>query len=79
MSTGPGDSDESKDDDDDDDVCNQPAQKGPKICRAAIHRWTFNAKKGACQPYLYGGCGGTGNLFDTEEACNAKCINPGIS
>ena len=36
-------------------------------------------KTETCITYLYGGCGGTENLFQTELACLAKCNKPGKS
>jgi hypothetical protein len=57
------------------DVCSLPPIDNPFACLAFHPSWTFNSKKGKCEPYVYGGCGKTANLFQTEEECNAKC-NP---
>jgi hypothetical protein len=51
--------------------CAQPIVPGP--CRAAIPRWGFDAEKGACVPFTYGGCGGNDNNFATREACERGC------
>ena len=37
-------------------------------------KFTFNAE--SCVPFIYGGCGGTENLFDSEAECGAKCAEP---
>ena len=37
---------------------------------AALKNFQF---EGQCVPYVYGGCGGTENLFDTEEDCQTTC------
>eukprot|EP00062_Callorhinchus_milii_P011212 gi/632956931/ref/XP_007894204.1/ PREDICTED: amyloid-like protein 2 isoform X2 [Callorhinchus milii] len=52
-------------------VCSQEAMTGP--CRAMIPRWYFNANKKKCVRFIYGGCGGNRNNFDSEEYCMAVC------
>ena len=39
-------------------------------------KFTFDASSssgGSCVPFIYGGCGGTENLFDSEADCEAIC------
>lgn len=36
-------------------------------------RYTYNPNSNACEQFVYGGCGGTANNFETEDACNNKC------
>jgi hypothetical protein len=38
-----------------------------------IPRFYFNAATGACEQFVYGGCGGNDNRFETMEACQAAC------
>lgn len=52
-------------------VCWAPAESGP--CRAMLERWYFNPKKRRCVPFLFGGCGGNRNNFESEEYCLAVC------
>jgi len=47
----------------------------PFACSGYMPKWTFDRTLGSCRSYVYGGCGATKNLFDTEEACQAKCAN----
>merc|ERR1712071_19601 len=42
-------------------------------CYGAIPKWTFNSQKSVCEEYLYGGCGGTENLFNTQNECYSTC------
>ncbi|MCK6575460.1 BPTI/Kunitz-type proteinase inhibitor domain-containing protein, partial [Myxococcota bacterium] len=53
------------------DACGLPADPGP--CEAAIPRWYHDAATGACQPFIYGGCAGNANNFETLEDCQASC------
>ncbi|EFX82505.1 hypothetical protein DAPPUDRAFT_195288 [Daphnia pulex] len=56
------------------DYCSlPPVMAGEKICKGYIRKWTFNETESACASYVYGGCNGTKNLFDTEEECQAAC------
>merc|ERR1712098_300604 len=31
--------------------------------------WGFNSMTGACESFIFGGCGGNANIFETEEEC----------
>uniref|UniRef100_A0A673B3M0 Amyloid-beta A4 protein n=1 Tax=Sphaeramia orbicularis TaxID=375764 RepID=A0A673B3M0_9TELE len=55
-------------------VCWARADSGP--CDAMLERWYFVPKKGRCAPFLFGGCGGNRNNFDSEEYCLAVCSIP---
>ena len=51
------------------DVCELDIVPGP--CRASIPSWGFNG--GECVEFIYGGCKGNGNRFETQEECEAAC------
>ncbi|GLV36260.1 uncharacterized protein CBL_08754 [Carabus blaptoides fortunei] len=53
-------------------VCRQRMQRGQ--CRALIPRWSYDAAKGKCAEFKYGGCGGNGNNFRTRNECEATCL-----
>ena len=53
------------------DPCDQPAQPGP--CQAHIPRWYHNADTDRCERFIYGGCGGNPNNYDTRAACEGAC------
>ncbi|XP_068184626.1 amyloid beta (A4) precursor protein b isoform X1 [Antennarius striatus] len=52
-------------------VCWARAESGP--CHAMLERWYFMPKKRRCVPFLFGGCGGNRNNFESEEYCLAVC------
>lgn len=52
--------------------CMEPPSVGP--CKAAFPRWYYNKSKKKCQEFLYGGCDGNANNFNTKAACKDLCI-----
>ncbi|XP_064209243.1 amyloid beta precursor like protein 2-like [Anguilla rostrata] len=52
-------------------VCSLEAETGP--CRASMPRWHFDGRQGRCVRFVYGGCAGNRNNFDSEEYCMAVC------
>ncbi|XP_054986694.1 amyloid beta precursor like protein 2 isoform X2 [Sorex araneus] len=52
-------------------VCSQEAMTGP--CRAVMPRWYFDLAQGKCVRFIYGGCGGNRNNFESEDSCMAVC------
>ncbi|CAO2635654.1 Amyloid beta precursor like protein 2 [Lemmus lemmus] len=36
-------------------------------------RWYFDLSKGKCVRFIYGGCGGNRNNFESEDYCMAVC------
>ncbi|MCB9536579.1 MAG: hypothetical protein H6704_09970 [Myxococcales bacterium] len=53
------------------DACGLPIEVGP--CDAAIPRWAFDPNQGECVEFVYGGCQGNANNFETREACQLAC------
>ncbi|XP_061659308.1 amyloid beta (A4) precursor protein a isoform X2 [Syngnathoides biaculeatus] len=53
------------------DVCWASAETGP--CRAMLPRWYFDRRDGRCVQFIYGGCGGNRNNFESEEYCVSVC------
>ena len=54
-------------------MCSLPLEQGK--CRAKIERWGFNPHSGQCVQFIYGGCGGNGNNFETKTACEQLCLS----
>lgn len=55
------------------DVCELPPDEGP--CDAAIPRYYYNPSIWMCERFIYGGCGGNANNYNTFEECMAVCGN----
>ncbi|KAI0239010.1 BPTI/Kunitz domain-containing protein [Lamellibrachia satsuma] len=51
--------------------CYLPADTG--MCCAYVSMWYYNSATCACETFIYGGCPGNGNRFDTEWECRWKC------
>ena len=51
--------------------CSLPKVVGP--CRAAFPRWFFNIKTRRCERFIYGGCEGNANNFNSLAECLNTC------
>ncbi len=40
---------------------------------AYFEKWGYDEEVGKCVMFVYGGCQGNENRFDSEEACKARC------
>lgn len=55
------------------DICSLPKDSG--YCMAYFPRWWYNKKNGTCQLFIYGGCQGNNNNFQSQSICqNAKAV-----
>ena len=57
--------------------CTDDPQPGPNVCLAYIPMWYHNVTTGKCVQFIYGGCGGSGNRYDTLEQCERVCVRRG--
>jgi hypothetical protein len=51
--------------------CTLPPESG--LCDAYIPSYYHDAATGLCRPFVYGGCDGNANRYDTLEACQSAC------
>ncbi|KRZ50099.1 Papilin [Trichinella nativa] len=52
-------------------ACSEEKDPGP--CFGYIVRFYYNPRNMRCEVFVYGGCGGNSNNFETKEACNQIC------
>uniref|UniRef100_A0A8C0HLQ3 BPTI/Kunitz inhibitor domain-containing protein n=1 Tax=Buteo japonicus TaxID=224669 RepID=A0A8C0HLQ3_9AVES len=57
------------------DFCYLPSVCGS--CKALFRRFFFNASSQQCEEFIYGGCGGNRNNFETEGECFRACSHIG--
>ena len=53
------------------DLCSLPPVTG--LCLAYFRRYFYNKMSEQCEQFVYGGCGGNDNNFETVEECEARC------
>lgn len=53
------------------DFCYLDRDSGP--CSDAVTQWYFDAEKGQCLQFTYGGCRGNRNRFNSREQCEMEC------
>ncbi|XP_019769290.2 papilin isoform X1 [Dendroctonus ponderosae] len=53
------------------DTCNMESDPGP--CKQAQTKYTFDRTTGSCRQFVYGGCEGNGNRFNSVEECERHC------
>ena len=54
------------------DRCALPRERG--MCQAFFPKFYYDKDTKACEKFIYGGCQGNGNRFDTIDECNKACI-----
>ncbi|XP_072852588.2 protease inhibitor 1 [Pogona vitticeps] len=59
------------------EICRLPPDVGP--CKAYVKRYFYNVTSHKCELFIYGGCQGNQNNFESLEKCQDKCAGkPGI-
>lgn len=51
--------------------CLAAPEVGP--CKASMRHYHYDGAAGGCRVFIYGGCQGNRNNYDTEESCMAAC------
>ncbi|KAM8836393.1 WAP, Kazal, immunoglobulin, Kunitz and NTR domain-containing protein 2-like [Spinachia spinachia] len=52
-------------------ACGLPSLQGP--CKAYEPRWAYSSTLQQCQSFIYGGCDGNDNNFESKDACDETC------
>ena len=53
------------------DKCQQSMSRG--VCRGFFRKIYYDSGANACKTFVYGGCGGNENRFDSLEDCEKQC------
>lgn len=51
--------------------CTLPKVEGP--CEGYYPKWYYDSERKQCGQFIYGGCLGNNNNFDTREECQQVC------
>ncbi|XP_024856616.1 eppin isoform X1 [Bos taurus] len=57
------------------DICSMPKEAGP--CMALFHRWWYDKTNNSCSSFIYGGCRGNNNNFQSQAVCQSACSAKG--
>ncbi|XP_065670828.1 blackelin-4 isoform X2 [Hydra vulgaris] len=52
--------------------CKSKLDPGP--CFAYLKKWFYNHATKKCQQFVYGGCRGNNNRYDSKDACDKSCV-----
>ncbi|XP_031637979.1 BPTI/Kunitz domain-containing protein-like [Contarinia nasturtii] len=55
------------------EICALSLEPKEIACKARILRWFHNSETGRCESFIYGGCLGNENNFDSKEECQEFC------
>nr|ACO12704.1 Kunitz-type proteinase inhibitor SHPI-1 [Lepeophtheirus salmonis]ADD24176.1 Trypsin and chymotrypsim bi-functional serine protease inhibitor [Lepeophtheirus salmonis]ADD38605.1 Trypsin and chymotrypsim bi-functional serine protease inhibitor [Lepeophtheirus salmonis] len=55
--------------------CKSEPVTGEIFCAGYFPKFTFKYDTMSCEPYIYGGCGATANLYDTLQECMSSCVH----
>lgn len=53
------------------DSCMLPTQSGS--CSDRLTRYSYDSNDGLCKPFIYSGCEGNTNNFDSQAKCEDNC------
>lgn len=54
------------------DKCLLPKVKGP--CNGYYTSYYYDSDRNSCSQFIYGGCLGNNNRFETVEECQKECV-----
>ncbi|KIH49155.1 Kunitz/Bovine pancreatic trypsin inhibitor domain protein, partial [Ancylostoma duodenale] len=57
-------------------LCSHDPDSGS--CNQLRYMWFYNQTRGTCDQFLYGGCEGNSNRFESFEICQKNCEVSGL-
>ncbi|XP_075988158.1 trypsin inhibitor-like [Anticarsia gemmatalis] len=55
------------------EICYLPIESG--MCYAYLERYAYDVAENRCKKFVFGGCQGNENKFDSLEECLAACYD----
>ena len=55
--------------------CSLPKKAGSPQCTKKEAKWFFDTKAKGCRPFIFSGCDGNENSFDSVDECEQACPN----
>lgn len=55
------------------EFCFLPLDHGP--CTETLAKWYYDSREGVCKQFIYGGCQGNMNRYESEVECQQRCGN----
>ena len=59
------------------DICTLPVKVGS--CRGSFKKWYFDVESQRCETFLYGGCQGNANRFESKAQCQRECQSGNVN
>lgn len=53
-------------------ACTMKPDRGP--CYKYLRMWAYSPVDNVCRPFVYGGCRGNANRFESQDECEAACV-----
>jgi len=54
-------------------TCRRPLVTGNQNCRSKLKRWYYDSSSETCKLFVWSGCGGNDNRFESREECENRC------
>jgi len=54
-------------------MCRRPLVTGSPNCRAMLKRWYYDSPSETCKLFVWSGCGGNDNRFESRDECENRC------
>ncbi len=55
------------------EICKDPSDGGP--CKGRVQKWYYNNYEEQCIGFMYVGCGGNENNFNSQVECENTCMS----
>ena len=49
------------------------------VCKSFMKRFHYDGKTGSCRPFIFSGCKGNANNFETVNDCVQACVSTPVA